>query len=364
MSTLTIVVTGTQISPLSSSDTYNVLHGGYLYDPMAYPLSFFYPTSVFGGEIATSFTQSITGGNFKLAYDDLSENVLILDGHYVFCDSEVVFDFSKFDQTESKIIKLTFYPNNDSEIQTYNSYVSSGQLYYPNLSSIKTNYFPSEDFYTLFNPKFSLHCEDGNIINVIVPLTSIQCGIFDSYKDKTLVESVPSYKNPSNVLLFINDTEEDDIILTNISTSLTFELEELTTGLPFATEIALAGFNTAALQQLLTTTVNIPEPPVNVNPVQPPVVIKDKGLVTIIDGIQISRIDGEEIYPISAELGISTFLTEQIFSFSNEVIYSFAQYSGPTPTPTPTPTSNGLFTFVGNDPIVRFSSGDSIIKFS
>ena len=186
MSTLTIVVTGTQISPFSASDTYNVLHGGYLYDPMASPLSFFYPTSVFGGEISSVFTESISGGDFELAYADLPGNELILEGHYVFCNSEVIFDFSKFDQTESKIIKLIFEPNNDTEKQTFNYYVSANQNFYPTLSSIKSDYYPSEDFYTLFTPKFTIYYEDGNIVNVVVPLTSIQCGIFDSYKDKTL----------------------------------------------------------------------------------------------------------------------------------------------------------------------------------
>jgi hypothetical protein len=117
-----------------------VLHGGYLYDPMALPLSFFYPTSVFGGEVSTIFTEFISGGKLELAYDDLPSNELILDGHYVFCDSEVIFDFSKFDQTESKIVKLVFDPKNNTEKQTFNYYISSNQIFYPNLSSIKTEY--------------------------------------------------------------------------------------------------------------------------------------------------------------------------------------------------------------------------------
>ena len=362
-STLTIIVTGTQISPFSASDTYNVLHGGYLYDPMASPLSFFYPTSVFGGEISTVFTESISGGDLELAYDDLPSNELILDGHYIFCDSEVVFDFSKFDQTESKIIKLIFEPNNNSEKQTFNYYVSANQNFYPILSSIKSNYYPSENFYTLFTPKFTIYYEDGNIVNVVVPLTSIQCGIFDSYKDKTLVESVPFYKSDSNVLLFINDIEEDDIILTNISTSLTFDLEQLDSALPFVEETPLAALNAALLEQLLTTTVIIPEPPVNVNPVQPPVIVQGKGIVTIKDGIQITEINGEDVFPIGGQ-GIVTFLAEQIYSFNNEEIYPFDTIIPPTPTPTPTPTPIGILRFVSNDPLIRFGSGDRIIEFT
>lgn len=353
---MTIVVTGTQISPFSASDTYNVLHGGYLYDPMATPLSFFYPISVFGGEISTIFGDFISGGDFKISYDDLPENELILEGHYVFCNSEVIFDFSKFDKTESKIIKLVFDPNNNYEKQTFNYYVSSGQNFYPNLNSVKSEYYPSEEFYTLYSPKFTIHYEDGNFVNIVIPLTSIQCGIFDSYKDKTLVESVPFYKSESNVLLFINDTQEDDIILTNISTSLVFELEELTTAIPFVEETPLAALNAAILEQLLTTTIKIPEPPVKENPVNPPVIVKGKGIVTIKDGIQITEINGDDLYPIDGG-GIVTFLQEQIYSFNNEDIYPFETSIIP-------PTQNGIVRFVSNDPLIRFGSGDNIVKFS
>ena len=306
MTSLTIVVTGTYLSPFSASDTYNVMHGGYIIDPMASPFSFFYPTSVFGGEIATIFTQFISGGETKISYDDLPENELVLEGHYVFCDSEVVFDLSNFDQTESKIIKVIFNPNNGSAIQTMDSKISSNQLYYPLLNTIKTTYYPSEEFYTFFYPKFKIYYEDGNIANIIIPLTSVQCGIFDSYKDKSIVEVVPFYKNSSNVLLFVNDNLEDDLILTNISTSLKFDLEEDFQEI-IETPLAIA-LGITSLQEIDTPTIQIPVPPVNVNPVIPPkpptptptpTPVEEKGIVTLVDRIQIIELaGGEDIYPL------------------------------------------------------------------
>jgi hypothetical protein len=106
------------------------------------------------------------------------------------------------------------------------------------------------------------------------------------------------------------------------------------------------------LEQLLTTTVIIPEPPVNVNPVQPPTLIAGKGIVTIKDGIQITEIQGQDIYPIG-EQGIVTFLAEQIYSFNNEEIYPFSSSS-----------VENLVRFVSNDILIRFGSGDRIIEFT
>ena len=330
MSTLTIVVTGTYLSPFSASDVYQTLHGGYLYDPMASPLSFFYPTSVFGGEISTIFSEYLSGGETNVSYKDLPENNLYLKGHYAFCDSEVVFDFSLFDQSESKIIKIVFDPDNNSEIQTYDSFLSAGKLIYPELDSIKSTYYPSEEFYTLFEPKFTIYCEDGNIINITIPLTSVQCGIFDSYKDKTIVESVPSYKSSSNVLLFINDRGNDELILTNISTSLEFKLDEDVKNLPFTPEIPLAiPLGTGLLQQLFNTTIQIPVPPINENPVIPPrptptpTPVYGQGIVTLIDRLQIRELGGgQDIYPLT-DKGIVTFEDYQIHSFDNQLMYPF-----------------------------------------
>jgi hypothetical protein len=117
------------------------------------------------------------------------------------------------DLTGNRIEYVFINPNNGSETQTFDSKIQNNQFYYPVLSSIESTYYPSEKFYTSFNPKFEIYYEDGNVVNIIIPLTSVQCGIFDSYKDKTIVDTVPFYKNPSNVLLGIAPVYHALIIL-------------------------------------------------------------------------------------------------------------------------------------------------------
>jgi hypothetical protein len=204
----------------------------------------------------------LSGGIFSLSYNDLQSNTIKDKGHYIFCNSDVVFDFSGFDQTRSKIVKLHFDSKNGEKIQTRNFYISSNQFFYPNLEGVSARYYPSEEFYTFFNPIFKIYYEDGNVLNLLVPLTSVQCGIFESYKNKTIIESIPFQESSNNVLLFINDKVNNDLILTNVSTSIVLEegLEE-DQSLPFQTTSPLAVPFVDTL---------IPLPKENENPIIPP----------------------------------------------------------------------------------------------
>jgi hypothetical protein len=271
MYTLNVIVTGTRISPFNEYDIQEVLHGGQIIDPFASPLSFYYASSAIGGTLTSStFLSAITGGPLFLFYDDIPNENFILDGYFIFCDSNVVFDFSSFDQSESNIVKLIFNPNNGSKNQTFNSTIVNGSLIYPNLSNISSSYYPSESFYTIFNPEFKIQYEDGIVVNLTIPLSCVQCGIFESYKNKGIVECLPFYKQRDNVLLFVNDRENDDLILTNISTNMPFELDDVQSVSldqlgPLAIPL-IEGFE--ATQVPIVP--NIPEPPTNQNPVNPP----------------------------------------------------------------------------------------------
>jgi hypothetical protein len=338
MSTLIIPVSGTNISPFSASNTYNVLNGGYLIDPMAYPLSCYYSSTANGGLISTSYTQSISGGIFKLAYDDLRYNPVTLYGHFIFCETEVIFDFSNFDQTESKIIKLIFNPGNSENLETYNSYVSNNQITYPEINSIKTKYYPSEEFYTFYNPFFEIFYSDGNIVNIIIPLTSIQCGIFESYKDKAIIEAIPLYKDKDNVLTFINDKDNNDIIINNISTTAEFELEVTDKILPFSTTAPFAlPFGSTSLVEIIVKTIEVPQPPVIENPVLPPpnptptptptvtpVTVTYDGIISYADEKMIS-FNNEDMYPFAGTVvnGITMFNQDSITLFNVDALYPF-----------------------------------------
>jgi hypothetical protein len=292
MSTYIITVAGTYISPFSDSDTYNVLHGGYLNDPMASPLSFFYASTANGGLIPTTYDSYLSGGIFEIAYADLPENVITLSGHYIFCNTEVIFDFKNFDQSVSKIIKLVFDAGNGENLQTYNSYVSNNEFFYPTLSSIKSTYYPSETYYTKFYPNFKIYYLDGNIVNLTIPLTSVQCGIYESYKDKTIVDVIPLYKNTGDVVAFINDTSDDNIIAANISTYNTFEPNFETTQIALSSLYKLSPIALAFLQ--------LPPPPFQENPVIPIIPTTGNGIITFVTKMQMTRFgSGIEIYPFS-----------------------------------------------------------------
>jgi hypothetical protein len=57
-------------------------------------------------------------------------------------------------------------------------------------------------------------------------------------------------------------------------------------------------------------------------PTPTPTVPALEGIVTIVDQISISEIDGDLLYPIE-DKGIVTFLEEQIYSFDNDGIFPF-----------------------------------------
>jgi hypothetical protein len=209
------------------------------------------------------FNGTINGGNLKTTYFDLKNKTNKLQGHYIFCETEVVFDLSEFDQTRSKIIKAIFDSDNGEKTKTFSAYVSNNQIYYPDLSNIKAIYYPSEVFYTYYNPKFTIIYEDGMNINLTIPITSVQCGIFEAYKNKTIVDTSPFYKNPDNLIVFINDKNDNTISIGNINTKLPFTLEEITQQQSnIVTSIQLAQFQSTIAQ--------IAEPTFNENPTVPP----------------------------------------------------------------------------------------------
>ena len=339
MSTFIIPVSGTNISPFSASNTYNVLNGGYLIDPMAYPLSFYYASTANGGLISTTYSESISGGLFKMAYDDLRCNLITLDGYFIFCETEVIFNFSNFDQTESRIVKIIFNPGNSENLETYNSYVSNNQITYPEINSIKSNYYPSEEFYTLYNPFFEIFYSDGNIVNITIPLTSIQCGIFESYKDKTIVEAIPLYKNNDSVMTFINDRIDNNIIIANISTTSKFELEINAKILPFSTTAPFAlPFGSTSLEEIIVKTVEVPKPPVVDNPILPPnptptptptptppaTPLPNFGIISFMNE-QMDSFNNEDMYPFDGGVfnGLIMFNMDSITEFNGDLLYPF-----------------------------------------
>jgi hypothetical protein len=171
-----------------------------------------------------------------------------------------------------------------------------------------------------------------------------------------LIESIPYQEKTNNVLLFINDKESDDLILTNLSTSLVLEsgLEEDQT-LPFesTSPLAVPFVETIALQEFQTTTIEIPIPPTNENPIIPqdptptPTVTPT---VTPTSGISPTPTPTPTLTPFLTNNNIVTFDGENIITFDGIEIEVF---SGTTTTNILTFDNENIQTFDG-DPIIFF----------
>jgi hypothetical protein len=320
MSTKTISITGTFLYPFNASNFNSILNGGYLHDPLAHPLSFYYTTTAFGGLLNSTYIYQLSGGELELYYNDLFNNEIILEGDYIFCETCVIFDLSNFDQTESKILKIDFYPENGDNVQTYSAYISNNQINYPILSSIKTTYYPSKNFYTYFKPKFKIYYESGNIVNLCISLTSVQCGIYESYKNKKIVDNINLYKNPNNVLFFVNDITNDDFILLNVLTSEQFEIisQNDIFGTMLINTIPLSlPFTNIPIQEITVGNIQIPIPPDNNNPVLPITTTLPSSTPTPTLPSSTPTLTPTPV------LGIVTFTNDQIITFGNDPMFPF-----------------------------------------
>ena len=268
----------------------------------AYGLNESWVMSGWGGN---NYSLSAYGGNFEIGYNDLSNIKQKTTGNYVFCDSEVIFDFSEFDQSKSRILKILFNPDNGNNHQSFTSYVDeNNSLIYPILSSIKTKYYPSELFYTYYNPNFIIDYADGTYINLTIPITSVQCGIYETYKDKNILESLPYYKNISNILLFVNDNLSNETYIGDIYTKLPFVLSanllEKDIELPNIIRAVPIGSTLVSIDAIT------PNPVTNNNPVLPPIPII---IYSEYDGISIFTNNspfygGDEFVNIDSSLSI------------------------------------------------------------
>jgi hypothetical protein len=279
MNTFIITITGTNYSPYNSLPSLDVLDGGSLFDPLATPLSFFYTlTTNCGSLTGTNSVSNLTaiGGDFGINYNDLKNYNFVTKGDLVFCKTFVTFNLSFFDQTRSLIKSIIFDPDNSERIQIYSIRINSS-LIYPNLSGSNAIYYPDEKFYTVYNPKFIVNYNDGTSQTIVSPLTVAQCGILDSYKNKSLLESVPYFKEFNNVAIFINDKNNNDLLasLLDVKSPFMFDTSELdNVELPFSVApIPLDSVNPFMAIGQNTSIPTIPDVPVDQNPIDLPTAV-------------------------------------------------------------------------------------------
>ena len=275
MNTYTVNITGTNYSPYSSLSSLDVMDGGFLFDPSAFPMSFYYTLTTNCGNLTGSnsvFNLTAIGGNFKPNYSDLKNYHFETEGNLVFCKTEVTFNLSNFDQSRSYIKSIIFDPDNSQKSQIYSIKIGSN-LTYPDLNKSNSIYYPNENFYTVYKPKFVVNYNDGTSQTIVSPLTVAQCGILDSYKNKSMLDSVPYFKELNNVAIFINDQKNNDLLasLLDVKSPFVSDTSELdNVELPFAVApIPLTSLNPFTLFVQNT----IPVVPTEPNPTTPPIAI-------------------------------------------------------------------------------------------
>ena len=281
MNMYTVTITGTNYSPYSSLSSFDVLDGGFLFDPLAAPLSFFYSLTTNCGTLTGSnsvFNLTSIGGGFETNYNDLKNYIFQTKGNIVFCKTNVTFNLVNFDQSRSLIKSVIFDPDNSEKIQIY-SIKSLGPftLTYPELDKSNSVYYPNEKFYTLYKPKFTINYNDGTSQTIVTPLTVAQCGILDSYKNKSMLDSLPYFKELNSVAIFINDEKNNDLLasLLDVKSPFTADTSEFdTVELPFSVApIPLGTVNPFTLITQTRLTPSIPQVPSDQNPIDVPIAV-------------------------------------------------------------------------------------------
>jgi hypothetical protein len=221
----TVTITGTNYSPYSSLSSFDVLDGGFLFDPLAAPLSFFYSLTTNCGTLTGSnsvFNLTSIGGGFETNYNDLKNYNFQTKGNIVYCKTNVTFNLVNFDQSRSLIKSIIFDPDNSEKKQIYSIKIVEQLLTYPELDKSNSTYYPNEKFYTIYEPKFIINYNDGTSQTIVSPLTVAQCGILDSYKNKSMLESLPYFKEQNNVAIFINDEKNNDLLISSLDVNSPF----------------------------------------------------------------------------------------------------------------------------------------------
>lgn len=280
MNTYTITITGTNYSFYSNLSSFDVLDGGSLFDPLAAPQSFYYSLTTNGGTLTGSnsvFNLTAMGGSFEIFYNDLKKYIFKTKGDLIFCKSFVNFNFFNFDQSRSLIKSIIFDPNNSENKQIFTVKINGSSLIYPNLTGSNSIYYPSEKFYTIYEPTFNINYNDGTSQTIVHPLTVAQCGILDSYKNKSMLDSLPYFKEMNSVAIFVNDEKTNELLTTFLDVKSPFkedtsELDNVE--LPFSVApIPLSNVNPFTLLTQTTLTPSIPQVPTDENPIEVPLAV-------------------------------------------------------------------------------------------
>lgn len=206
----------TSLPPLSTPQ--NIDYSGY---------NFVYPLSVIGGTFnGNTYTNIISGGPFyDYCYQDYCYEQFTLQPINIFCVANVWFVLSAFDESQSKLVSVIYNFSDGSPLvrNTYN--YTSVQPASLKTDIVKHTFLPTEKFVTTYTPSITALYEDGCFVIINFILNSFKCGIFNTFKDIALIDSVQhdvtrkvliSLEDKNRLQVFTNLLDLDAVVETII----------------------------------------------------------------------------------------------------------------------------------------------------
>lgn len=189
----------------------------------------YYPITAYGERLdpETEYlpTWILSSGPLSVAcYQDYCFSSVDLDSYKIFCNTDVTFILSAFDESISEITKIVYDFGDGSEKLEVNYDFSSSPPTSPKDIPITKTFIPKDSNYiTTYVVSISVLKNDSCVSTLNIPICTFKCGIFDTYEDVFILNSQIS--NPTtNILLTLEKQANDQIfntlLLTNEPTTI------------------------------------------------------------------------------------------------------------------------------------------------
>lgn len=210
-------------------------------------------------------------------YQDYCFGSVSLDPTRIYCNTDVTFVLSAFDESVSEVCKVVYDFGDGSELLEVNYDFSSTPPISPKDKIIKKTYYPKNSHVTTYVASVSILKTDSCVSTLNIPICTFKCGIFDTYEDISLLNS--QITTPTTYILLSLEKKSLDqifntLLLTNEPTTILGPESALPDTVNPVDTIRL-------LEQARVTRVSSPIPPTELNPVVPPASYLYSGCVGI-----------------------------------------------------------------------------------
>jgi hypothetical protein len=270
MNTAKIDILNTQYALLSTIPKCEFVDHYVFLDPVS-GSNIYYPITAYGERLDPNTeylpTWILSSGPLAAAcYQDFCFAATDLSPFNIYCNTDVTFILSAFDETISEITKIIYDFGDGSEFLEVNYNFASNPPTSPKDIPVTKTYYPTDKHITSYFAHISVVKNDSCVNTLKIPICAFKCGIFDTYDDITVLNSQIS--NPTTHVFItlekkLNDQIFHTLLLTNEPTTII--------GAESALQNVVNPVETARLLQQTTTRISSPIPPTNLNPVVPPV---------------------------------------------------------------------------------------------